>query len=124
METGFVVAVVVVGLVLFGVLYDRFVGWLERSGHDRGYTAFLVVIGTAVTLAAAMPLVGVRAVMWLVVCFGASGLPMIVGSWARASRARKLDEERAMRLAKELLDDKAEDGRVRYAAGDYTGDER
>ena len=44
---------VLLGLLVFGLLYNWLVGWLEANGHDRGYTAFLVVGGTAVTLVGA-----------------------------------------------------------------------
>jgi len=89
-----------VGLAVFGVLYDCWVAVLERQGHDRGYMAFVVALGSLVTLcvggvvlgALAGPLVGLVAWGVMVCCFVASGIPMIIGSVRRHVRARDAGE--------------------------------
>ena len=83
---------VIIGLFLFGVAYNAFVGWTQRRGYEEGYTAILVVIGVLVTLA------GVAIIDWSAAritafAFIASGSPMIAGSIWRHVRAR----ERAIR---------------------------
>lgn len=114
-----------IGLALvFGMGYDQVVGWLERNGHDRGYTAFLVVGGVAFTLLIGLLLVGQGAVLWMFVLFSASGLFMVLGSWSRSSQRRKADEEGAKRIAREALDDQTANQRVRDADGDWPGEDR
>lgn len=39
-----------IGLLVFGVIYNLVVGWMERNGYDEGYTAIMVVVGVLVTL--------------------------------------------------------------------------
>lgn len=92
---------VFMGLLCFGWAYDRWVAGLESKGHDRGYTAFLVVIGCAVTI------VGFVVVVWslwlgliLLSCFAASGPFMIVGSIRRHVQARAEDEAEAKKQIK------------------------
>ncbi len=96
-------AIILTGLWVFGVLYDRLVGRLERRGYDRGYTAFLVVGGTAVTLLGATALVGWKNVLRTLGCFAASGLPMVVGSVARHVLERERDQATALAVARERL---------------------
>ncbi len=115
---------VCIGLLLFGFLYNAAVSWLEERKHDRGYTAYLVVGGVIVTLLAAIPLIGLGPVLWIYVLFGASGICMIIGSSVRSSKARNADEESARRVAKELLDDKTHNGRLRMAPRNYPSRER
>lgn len=50
METGWVFIAVILGLLIFGGVYNSIVARLEEKGHDRGYTAYLVVGGTLVTV--------------------------------------------------------------------------
>ena len=83
---------VLIGLFLFGVAYNAFVGWAQSRGYEEGYTAILVVIGVLVTLA------GVAIIDWnaariTTFAFIASGSPMIAGSIWRHVRRR----ERAIR---------------------------
>jgi len=115
---------IMVGLVGFGILYDRLVNKLEKSGRDRGLTAFLVVGGTVITLAATIPLIGLMAALLVLACFAASGLPMVLGAWERYTTARKQDEEAASKMAKELLDGQEDSGRICISAGDQSSRER
>ena len=82
-------------LVLFGIGYDQFVGNLEKQGHERGFTAFLVVVGTLVTLAGLALGQGLEIAIYVALLFVGSGTPMIVGSIRRYVRQRAEDEQRA-----------------------------
>lgn len=88
----------------FGCLYNRYVARQEDRGHDEGFTAFLVIGGVLVTLvgitvarvalfAGSMPVEPWARMCYLFLldlgCFGASGLPMTVGSWRRYARRRE-----------------------------------
>jgi hypothetical protein len=93
------------GLMMFGIGFNAFVEWLERRplGH-HGYTAFLVVIGVAVTVLASWPIIGFKAVLTLIVAFLASGIPMVVGSIARYMRERDADAEALAYDARERVE--------------------
>lgn len=78
-----------VALFTFGVAYDQIVGYLEEKSLDDGYTSDLVVVGTAVTLLGALPLIGLKKTALTLGAFVASGLPMAVGSKLRYRRRRK-----------------------------------
>ncbi len=79
---------VLIGLLIFGVLYNWAVGWLEARGYDEGYTSFLVVVGVLVTLSG-VALLDWHAALLTMVAFVCSGVPMIVGSWWRHVQARR-----------------------------------
>lgn len=93
-------AAVYAGLFVFGVAYDRLVEWLEERGYDDGYTSDLVVIGTLVTLAGTLPLVGLRSLAVTVGAFVASGLPMSLGSKLRYKRWREREKGRSQGMGK------------------------
>jgi len=90
-------------LVVFGILYDQLVSWLERQGWSRGGTSLLVVCGTLVTLAAASVVIGIDDVLLMLGLFAASGTPMIVGSLVRYILARAENERKVAEMAKRLL---------------------
>ena len=94
---------VMIGLLLFGMVYNALVELLERDGHDQGYTAFLVVGGTLVTLGGVALLVGLEGAAVALACFSASGLPMVVGSVSRYARGRAAAEEQARQITREIL---------------------
>jgi len=76
-------------LFLFGILYNALVTWLEDHHYDRGYTAILVIGGSAVTIAGAGHLAGWRATLWTLACFAVSGTPMTIGSiWRHCQQQR------------------------------------
>lgn len=84
-------------LVAFGIGYNAFVAWAERKGYTEGYLSLMVALGVAVTLTGAA-ILDWRAAMLVLVCFAASGTPMIIGSiWRylrlRASARRAIIEE-------------------------------
>lgn len=107
METGYLTALVLVVLLVFGVLYNALVEWLEVTEHGRGYTAFMVVGGVLATLLGFGVVEGWPAAMRAGLCFAASGLPMVIGSMMRSSKERKADEERAKGIAREMLNDES-----------------
>lgn len=77
-------------LVLAGVLYDRFiVDVIEKQHPPLGVTAWEVVGGVLFTLVGFAFLAGVEAFLLALLCFAASGIPMILGS-----RARHVEYER------------------------------
>jgi hypothetical protein len=124
MEKGWVITVVLLALLMMGVLYNWLVGYLERTGSARGYVSFLVVAGVLFTLGGSVFTIGLENALLALASFGASGLPMIIGSMMRHAKARQEDEAVAKRLAQELLNDQEENGRVRYPAGINAGKER
>ena len=93
-------------LVVFGAGYAYAIRDAKRCGYLEGYTAFAVVLGTAVTvLAAVVAMVGggvialgqvIPVLFTLFLAFGASGLPMIVGDMAEHLEARR-SEQAALR---------------------------
>jgi len=70
-------------LVIFGMAYNRLAAYLGRRYGDHGYTAWLVVVGVAVTILGALPQIGLRAGLHLLLAFIASGTPMIAGDVLR-----------------------------------------
>ena len=75
-------------LLTFGAAFNAAVQWLNRKGATEGYTWLLVVIGVAVTLLAAGPVIGWANVVRLFILFAASGLFMAGGDIYRYLRAR------------------------------------
>ena len=93
-------------LVLFGLWYNHEVGRMERDGAHEGYVSLLVVIGVAVTVGGWIVVTGDLADgLLLLVCFAASGLPMIVGSIGRYLAARQQAQRQQQELTREVLDD-------------------
>lgn len=99
MEIG---VMVLTGLLLFGFGYNWLVGWMERNGY-LGYTAFLVVGGSAVTIGGAVLLIGLDSGLMVFLCFAASGLPMTLGSMWRHARRNQEEEQTAREIARNLL---------------------
>jgi membrane protein DedA with SNARE-associated domain len=95
---------VLLTLFVFGIVYNWVVGWLERKGYDRGYTALLVVLGVGVTVALSGFLIGMQATLLVTACFVASGLPMIVGSIVRYVDTRSGGERVVDRVLQKRLE--------------------
>ena len=72
--------------VLFGLGWNWITAWAERTGFIRGYVAFFVVAGVAVTLALGVPLAGIVPILIVAGMFVLTGTPMIVGSMIRHKR--------------------------------------
>ena len=106
MEMGWKLAAMMGLLFVFGWGYNSLVEWVESKGYNQGYTSLLVVLGVAVTLLGALPLVGIEAVVLMVCLFVASGLPMVIGSVVRYARERGQEEAEArLKVEKELGDE-------------------
>ena len=87
----FFLAAVLAGLLAFGFWFDRYVTRAEAAGHDEGYTWLYVVIGCAVTVLAT-GLIDLffdwNAGLTSLLCFAASGTPMIFGAIRRHQALR------------------------------------
>lgn len=98
-------------LALTGWFYDRWIGRLERHGHDRGYMGFLVAGGELLIYAvAAITLWGLTlsASVFIIILLGyqtCAGLPMIWGSVSRFTARRQAEEEHARALGLTRLGD-------------------
>lgn len=86
---------VVVLMIIFGIGYNKLVGWVERKRYMEGFTAIWVVGGVAMTLFG-MLLVDPVAAVLMTILFVASGTPMIAGSILRYVQRREADQ-RSMR---------------------------
>ena len=71
-------------LAACGVLYNVLVAYVQRQLPDRhGVTAWLVVGGVAFTLVGILLLTDLETFVIALLCFAASGTPMILGSMER-----------------------------------------
>ncbi len=80
------IAFVCLVAILFGLGWNWLTAWAEKTGFIKGYTAFFVVGGVAVTVALAAFLVGIVAALIVAGMFVLTGTPMIVGSMIRHKR--------------------------------------
>lgn len=103
MSNDAVTILVLGGLVVFGVLYNTLVAKAEQT--ETGYTAFLVVGGVVVTVAATAPLIGWQAAMVVGLAFAASGLPMVIGSMARYVRRTQAEHQALRAEARRAMGD-------------------
>ena len=77
-------------LAATGVLYDALVSYVQEQLPDRhGVTSWLVVGGVLWTIFGIGILLGVRDMIVVMLCFMASGSPMIAGSMLRYWRERE-----------------------------------
>lgn len=75
---------VLILLAFAAVIYDRFiVDIIEKQVPSLGVTAWEVVGGVLFTLVGASFLIGLEDTLLVLLCFAASGIPMILGSRAR-----------------------------------------
>jgi hypothetical protein len=78
---------ILAALVIAGVVYDRYiVDIIERQHPPLGVTAWEVVGGVLFTLAGFAFLAGLEMFLLALLCFAASGIPMILGSRARHAK--------------------------------------
>lgn len=89
-------------LALFGVVFALAVRKISEN-NVHGQTAYLVVLGTAVTLAGAAFVIGIQNALLAAACFGASGLPMVIEYASRTHAAQAKDRNEAKDVARELL---------------------
>lgn len=97
-----------VGLFIFGCLYNWWVSWVNRQGYSDGYTALLVVVGVAVTVGATGVLVGWQTVLILFLAFVASGTPMVAGDVYRHVTARRAEFDGESELILEATGEEAD----------------
>jgi hypothetical protein len=91
LDFGLIMAILL-GLVLFGVIYNLLVDFLTSHQFAEGFMSILVAFGVFGTL------IGIAFISWPVALmafagFAASGLPMIVGSITRYVRKRAKEQE-------------------------------
>lgn len=79
------VFLVIFGLACFGVLFNELVvnNAEKFLPIEHGITAFVVVFGVLVTLIGICYIVGFHILPVALLCFAASGIPMIIGSLRR-----------------------------------------
>jgi hypothetical protein len=91
---------VFLGLLLFGIGYNAFVAWAERKGYTEGYLSLVVAFGVAVTLAG-VAVLNIEAALIALLCFVASGTPMIAGSIWRYLQKREAEKHAMIAEAKD-----------------------
>lgn len=101
-DSGTILAVFL-GLVIFGIIYNELVAWMERRGYTEGFLSLIVALGVFVTLVG-VAVVSIPAALITLGAFIASGSPMIIGSIVRYVRKREEDRQA---LIAELKNDKA-----------------
>lgn len=92
---------VLAGLNLFGWLFAALVRNMAKR-RVEGQTAWLVVVGVAVTGGASALLIGIENALLLASCFVASGIPMVVEYVSRVEAERQADHELAKRQSKDI----------------------
>lgn len=82
--------IVLAMLVVFGLLYNQVVDYVQAQLPERhGVTAWLVVVGVLVTLGGFLILTDLRTFLLALLCFICAGTPMIIGSMGRYLQARR-----------------------------------
>lgn len=81
-------ALVLAGLLCFGVLYNEIVVDNLAAHLPQKYraTSWEVVVGVLVTLIGIGALLGLETMLVCLLCFAASGIPMILGDYRRLDR--------------------------------------
>jgi hypothetical protein len=87
-----VIGFVCVLLLVFGVLYNRLIEYLERRHYLEGFVSISVVAGVGVTLLGMFFIDPTTAVVMLLL-FICSGAPMIWGSIMRYVKAREAHQK-------------------------------
>lgn len=79
------VIAVLIGLMCFGLFYDGIVvsNWARHLPVKYRATSFEVVIGVLVTCVGIGAILGFQAMLICLLCFAASGIPMIYGDVRR-----------------------------------------
>lgn len=86
------IALVYVGLLVFGIAFNALIAWSERRKYLEGYVALAVVAGVLCTLAG-VALIDFTAALLVLGAFVCSGAPMVAGSIARHVEARRKEQE-------------------------------
>lgn len=93
-----------IGAAAFGYLYDRAVAYIEDRWPENDNTADLVVLGVAVVLLLAGPLMGLQHTAYLFGMFAASGFFMAVGSKRRYNERRRKADGRIRADIREIVE--------------------
>jgi len=96
------IALTLVILFVFGSAYSLVVRLIARRGIE-GQTAYLVVLGSGITILGSAFLIGWVHALLVLACFGASGLPMVIEYVLRVSNEQRRDKEDAKAVARDLL---------------------
>lgn len=88
---------VALALLLFGIGYNVLIHALHRRGLNEGYVWLEVVVGVAVTLAAASFVVGWQIAAALFLLFAAAGVAPALGDMYRYVKARRAETRRESR---------------------------
>ena len=78
---------VFMALVVFGIFYDQAVAWANRHHYTESFLSLIVAFSVFITLLGTA-IINLQAAVVTLVFFVASGLPMIIGSIIRYTRAR------------------------------------
>lgn len=97
MNANLFVATVLFCLFLLGLIYNHIIGKEER--FLEAYVAFEVVAGVLITLFGFSLIAGWKYAVVALICFAASGLPMVAGSIQR--NIQKAKESHARIVAQE-----------------------
>lgn len=97
-----IIGAVLSAAFIYGLAYNAFVAWLNRTGRGEGYTSILVVAGTLVTLAFASILIGLLHTLLVLLVFVATGLPMVLGDLYRYTEARRKAREQLAATLREI----------------------
>ncbi len=95
-------AAVFAGLLIAGIFYAMLVAWLKKRRYDEGYTAMLVVIGVAWTLAG-VAILDFNHALLTAGAFVCSGTPMIIGSWWEHVQMRRKSQEDLQKITEEHM---------------------
>lgn len=93
-------AMVFLGLLLFGVSYNLLVDYFQK--RTQHYTAEFVVGGVFVTVLASAFVIGWDNAQKVLIFFVASGTPMVFGSWIRHARDEAESKRITQKSAQEL----------------------
>ena len=85
------VLAIYLSLIIFGIIYNQMISWMERKHYLEGYTAIAVAMGVLVTLGMTAIFNWAYALLALG-SFCASGLPMIAGSIWRHIKQREMEQ--------------------------------
>lgn len=78
------------GLVVFGIAFNKITAWAEKKGYTRGFLSLFVAFGAGMTILATAFINPLWALFTLG-AFIASGSPMITGSISRYLKEREED---------------------------------
>lgn len=99
-----VISLTLAALFCFGVCYALLVNWMARN-KVTGQTAYTVVFGVGVALAASIPTFGLFPIAIMFSYFAACGTPMVIEYALRVHAERRADELSAAAVAKAAIDD-------------------